>query len=65
VMFEHAEEGVQEFAHDGDEGLHFGFAAGDKVKVESAQVGLMTDGDPSADGRACRERGAGGGCRSC
>lgn len=27
-VFEHAEDGVQEFAHDGDEGLHFQFASG-------------------------------------
>jgi transposase len=28
IVFKHAEDGVEEFAHDGDEGLHFGFAAG-------------------------------------
>jgi hypothetical protein len=27
-VFEDAEDGVEEFAHDGDEGLHFSFAAG-------------------------------------
>ena len=27
VLFEDAEDGVQEFAHDGDLGLHFGFPA--------------------------------------
>ncbi len=26
VMFEEAEDGVQEFAHDGHQGLQFGFA---------------------------------------
>jgi len=64
-MFEHAEDGVQKFTHDGDQGLHFGFAALDEVQVESAQMRFMAEGDPSADGRACRERGAGGSCRSC
>ena len=63
LMFEHAEDGVQELAHDGDQSLHFGFAARDEVQVEGAQVRFMADGDPSADGRACREHGAGGGCR--
>lgn len=45
LVFEHAVESVKEFAHDGDEGLHFSFAALDEVEVESAQVGLMADGD--------------------
>ena len=31
VMLEHAEDGVEEFTHGGDEGLHFGFAAGQEV----------------------------------
>jgi hypothetical protein len=28
---EHAEDGVEQFAHDGDQGLHFGFAAGQQA----------------------------------
>jgi hypothetical protein len=49
VVFEHAEDGVQEFTHGGDQGLEFGFAAPQQVLVESAQVGLVDDGDQSAD----------------
>jgi hypothetical protein len=33
VVFERAEDGVQEFAHGGDEGLGFGFAARQEVLV--------------------------------
>ncbi len=44
LVFEHAEDGVEELAQDGDQGLHFGFAARDEVEVEGAQVRLMADG---------------------
>ena len=44
LVFEHAEDGVQEFAHGGDQGLEFGFTAPQQVVVESAQVGLTTNG---------------------
>ena len=29
MVFEHGMKGVQEFAHDGDQGLHFAFALGE------------------------------------
>ena len=45
IVFEHTEDGVEELAHRGDEGLEFGFAAGQEVVVESAQMILMPDGD--------------------
>ena len=45
LMFEHAEDSVEELAHDGDQGLHFGFAARQEVGIEGAQVRLMADGD--------------------
>jgi hypothetical protein len=44
IVFEHAEDGVQEFAHGGDEGLEFGFAARLEVLIVGAQVGLVLDG---------------------
>ena len=47
MVFEHGVNGVQEFAHDGDEGLHFEFAFGQQVLIESAQVGVVLDGDES------------------
>jgi hypothetical protein len=37
AMFEHAVDGVKQFAHDGDQSDHLGLAA-------SAQVGLMAGG---------------------
>ena len=42
VVFEHAEDGVQELAHDGDESLHFGLAASDQEFIKSAQMGIMS-----------------------
>jgi hypothetical protein len=45
VVFEHAEDGVQELTHGGDEGLELGFAALDEVLIEGPQVGNMADGD--------------------
>ena len=44
-MFEHAKDGVEEFAHDGDQGDHFGFAASAQMLIEGAQVGLVAKGD--------------------
>ena len=43
--FEHGVKGMQEFAHDSDQGLHFMFALGEQVMIEGAQVGLVLDGD--------------------
>ena len=45
VIFEHGMEGVQEFAHDGDQGLHFEFAFGEQVLIEGSQVGIKLHGD--------------------
>jgi hypothetical protein len=45
MSFEHGVEGVQEFAHDGDEGLHFDFALGEQMLIEGAQVGVVAHGD--------------------
>ena len=44
-MFEHAEDSVKQFAHDGDQGDPFGFAAGAQMFVEGMQVGLPANGD--------------------
>ena len=44
-MFEDAEDGVQELAHDRDQGLQFCFAASEQTVIESAQVGIMPDRD--------------------
>jgi len=44
-VFEHTVDGVQEFTFDRDQGLHFQFAVGQQVLVESPQVGIMADGD--------------------
>src|SRR5712692_11718392 len=38
VVFEHAEDGVQELAHDSHQGLEFGFAARQEVLVKAAEV---------------------------
>ena len=43
--FEHGVESVQEFAHDGDQGLHFEFALGEQMLIEGAQVRVVLDGD--------------------
>src|SRR5271157_1501629 len=43
--FEHGVESMQEFAHDGDQGLHFEFALGEQMLVEGAQVRVVLDGD--------------------
>ena len=45
--FEHGMEGVQEFAHDGDQGLHFEFALGQQMLIEGAQVRVVLDGHQS------------------
>ena len=45
VVLEHGEDGVQEFAHDGDEALHFGLAAGQEMEIESAEMRFMGDSD--------------------
>jgi hypothetical protein len=39
--FEHGVESVQEFAHDGDQGLHFEFAFGEQVLIQpgTAEIG--------------------------
>lgn len=47
VMFEHAEDGVQQLAHAGDGGLHFSFPSCQQVLIESTQVGLAHDGHQS------------------
>ena len=44
-MFEHAVDGVKQFAHDGDQGEHLGLAASAQMFIEGAQVGLTADGD--------------------
>ena len=44
-MFEDGEDGVQEFAHDGDEGLHFGFATRQETLIEAAQVRIAGGAD--------------------
>lgn len=36
---------MEEFSHDGCEGLHFGLAAGQQAEVESSQMRLMANGD--------------------
>ena len=38
VVIERAENGVEEFAHGGDQGLHFGFAARLEVLVVSTHL---------------------------
>ena len=44
VVFEHTEDGVQEFTHNGDQGDHFEFSFGSQVLIESAQLGLAANG---------------------
>src|ERR1035437_4851219 len=61
VVFPHAEDSVQELPHDGDEGLHFGFAFGEQMLIEGAEMGIVTHGNEGGH----RERGASGGCRPC
>jgi hypothetical protein len=36
--FEHGMESMQEFAHDGDQGLHFEFALSEQMLIEGARV---------------------------
>jgi hypothetical protein len=43
--FEHSVESMQEFAHDGDQGLHFEFAFGDP-KGGVGQIDLVPAGLP-------------------
>ena len=45
MSFEHGMESMQEFAHDGDQGLHFEFAVGEQMLIEGAQVRVVLDGD--------------------
>jgi hypothetical protein len=45
LMFEHTKHGVQEFALDGDEGLHFLFPSSQKVFIKTPQVRIVPDGD--------------------
>ena len=45
AVFEHAEDGVQEFAHDGDEGLEFFFASVEQMLIEGAEMGIVLHGD--------------------
>ena len=40
-MLKHAEDGVQQLAHDGDQGLHFKFGSGQRMLVKGAQVGIV------------------------
>ena len=42
AVFEHAEDGVEELAHDGDEGLHFQLPPSEQTLVEGAQIGIMS-----------------------
>jgi hypothetical protein len=46
-MFEHAVDGVQQFAHDGGQGDHLRFALGAQMLIERAQVRLMANGHQS------------------
>jgi len=43
--FEDSVDGVEQFACDGDEGLHLGFVARHQVLVEGLDVWIMLDGD--------------------
>jgi hypothetical protein len=45
VVLEHAKDGVEELAHGGDQGLHFGFTARQQVLVVGAHMRLMPHGD--------------------
>ena len=45
MCFEDAVDGVEQFAGDGDEGLHFGFVAGDQVLIEGFDVGVLLGRD--------------------
>ena len=44
-MFEHTEDGMEEFAHDGDQSNHLGLAASSQMFIEGAPVGLAAKGD--------------------
>ena len=44
-MFVESVDGVEEFAHDGGEGLSFSFAAGEEALVEGVEVGIAVGGD--------------------
>src|SRR5438105_10028416 len=44
VVFEHAPDGVQQFAHHRDHGLHWSFTGGDELAVKRLHVGLMLNG---------------------
>ena len=45
VVFPHAEDGVQELAHDGDQGLEFFFAPVEQMVIEGAQMRIVLHGD--------------------
>ena len=44
-MFEDAEDGVEEFAHEGDEGLQFGFTAGQEALIKGGGVRVVLRSD--------------------
>jgi len=64
LMFEDAEDGAEEFAHDGDQGLHFGFAAGEQVLAELVFNSAARDlGEPQmTDRTGGRRHSLGEGC---
>jgi hypothetical protein len=41
VVLEHGVNGVQQFAHDGDQGLHLEFTLGQEMLIKSAEAGVM------------------------
>ena len=46
LVFEHAEDGVEQFPHDDDnENAHLGLAASAQMLIEGAHVGLIANGD--------------------
>ena len=44
VVFPHTEDSVQELPHDGDEGLHFGFAFAEQMLIEGAKMRIVPHG---------------------
>jgi len=45
IGFKDAVDGAEQFAGDGDEGLHLGFMARDRIAIEGLEVGVVLDGD--------------------
>lgn len=45
--FEYGMDGLQQFAHDGDQALHFEFAFDQHVLIEAAEVRVMLHGHQS------------------